>query len=103
MKNKKRIIAVITSWLCAISAAAGTAVLPLSESAFAATADEKTFDGKHNLGETVYHNNDFNTNNDRDIKDKLYEVFEKACKKDISEITYGDLLNITTLDRKSVV
>ena len=98
MKNKKRIIAVITSWLCAISAAAGTAVLPLSESAFAATADEKTFDGKHNLGETVYHY-DFNTNNDRDIENNLYDVFIKACKKkDISEITYGDLLNITTLN-----
>lgn len=98
VKNKKRIVAVITSWLCAISAAAGTAVLPLSESAFAATAAEKTFDGKYDLNETVYHNNDFNTNNDRDIENNLYDVFEKACKKDISEITYGDLLNITTLN-----
>ena len=98
VKNKKRIVAVITSWLCAISAAAGTAVLPLSESAFAATAAEKTFDGKHNLDDIVYHD-DFNTNNDSDIEDNLYDVFIKACKKkDISEITYGDLLNITTLN-----
>ena len=98
MKNKKRIVAVITSWLCAISAAAGTAVLPLSESAFAATAAEKTFDGKYDLDKSVYFNKDFNTNNDRDIEDNLYEVFQKACKKDIKEITYGDLLNITTLN-----
>lgn len=99
VKNKKKIIAIITSWLCAVSAAAGTAVLPLSESAFAAAADEKTFDGKHYMDDRVYYNDDFDVEiDDSDVKDKLYEVFEKACKKDIKEITYGDLLKITTLN-----
>lgn len=98
MKNKKKIIAIITSWLCAVSAAAGTAVLPLSESAFAATADEKTFDGKHDLDESVNFADYDVEIDDSDVKDKLYEVFEKACKKDIDEITYGDLLKISSLN-----
>ncbi len=100
MKNKKRIVAIITSWLCAISAAAGTAVLPLSVSAYAADK-EYTFDKQHRLDEVIYRGNsidDFDAENYDDVQDKLLEVFEKACRKDFDEITYGDLLKITTLN-----
>lgn len=100
MKNKKRIVAIITSWLCAISAAAGTAVLPLSVSAYAADK-EYTFDKQHRLDEVIYRSSSidlFDTDNYDDVQDKLLEVFEKACRKDIDEITYGDLLKITTLN-----
>lgn len=101
MKNKKRIVAIITSWLCAISAAAGTAVLPLSVSAYAADEDEYTFDKKYRLDDVVYRSGSidlFDTDNYSDVQDKLLEVFEKACRKDYDEITFGDLLKITTLN-----
>lgn len=100
MKNRKKIVAIITSWLCAASVAAGTAVLPLSVSAFAADK-EYTFDKQHRLDDVIYRDyasDDFDTDNDADVQDKLLEVFEKACRKDFDEITYGDLLKITTLN-----
>ena len=101
MKNKKRIVAIITSWLCAASVAAGTAVLPLSVSAFAADEEEYTFDKKYRLNEAIYRSSSidlFDTDNDAEVQDKLLEVFEKACRKDYDEITFGDLLKITTLN-----
>lgn len=96
MKNKKRIIAIITSWLCAVSSAAGTAVLPLSVSAFAAD-EEYTFDKQYRLDATVS-DRFFDAENDSEVQDKLIEVFEKACRKDIDEITFRDLNKITTLN-----
>jgi len=100
VKNKKKIVAIITSWLCAASVAAGTAVLPLSVSAFAAD-EEYTFDKQHRLDDVIYRgysSDDFDAENDADVQDKLLEVFEKACRKNFDEITYGDLLKITTLN-----
>lgn len=94
MKIGKRVLSAVTAGICAFSLFSGTA--PLTLSAFAEEV-EKTFDGLHYLTDEV-RSGDFRTDNDGEVQDKLEEVFEKACQKDIDEITYGDLLKITSLD-----
>lgn len=96
MKIGKRILSAITAGICAFSFLSGTIAPTLTLSAFAEEA-EKTFDGLHYLTDEV-RSGDFRTNNDGEVQDKLEEVFEKACQKDIDEITYGDLKKITSLD-----
>lgn len=93
MKIRKRVVSIITAGICAFSVLSGTA--PLSLSAFAEET-EKTFDGLHNLTDEVH--SDFHTVNETEVKDKLEEVFEKACGKDFDAITYGDLQRITSLN-----
>lgn len=94
MKIGKRVLSAVTAGICAFSLFSGTA--PLTLSAFAEEV-EKTFDGLHYLTDEV-RSGDFRSDNDGEVQDKLEEVFEKACQKDIDEITYGDLLKITSLD-----
>ena len=94
MKIGKRVLSAVTAGICAFSLFSGTA--PLTLSAFAEEV-EKTFDGLHYLTDEV-RSGDFRTDNDGEVQDKLEEVFEKACQKDIDEITYGDLLKITSLN-----
>ncbi len=93
VKIRKRVVSIITAGICAFSVLSGTA--PLSLSAFAEET-EKTFDGLHNLTDEVH--SDFHTVNETEVKDKLEEVFEKACGKDFDAITYGDLQRITSLN-----
>ena len=96
MKIKGKIVSALTAGICAFSALSGTIAPSLSLSAFAAEI-EKTFDGLHDLTDEVYYS-DFSTANKTEVQEKLKEVFEKACRKDIDEITYGDLQKITNLN-----
>ena len=94
MKIGRKVLSIITAGACAFSLFSGTA--PLSLSAFAAEA-EQTFDGLHDLTDEVL-NIDFRTDNKTEVKDKLEEVFEKACGKSFDRITYGDLKRISSLN-----
>ena len=96
MKIRGKIVSALTAGICAFSALSGTTAPLLSLNAFAEDI-EKTFDGLHYLTDEVY-SSDFRTANKDEVQDKLEEVFEKACRKDIDEITYGDLQKITSLN-----
>ena len=94
MKIRGKIVSALTAGICAFSVLSGTIAPSLSMSAFAADI-EYTFDGLHNLASRV---GDFSTRNPADVQEKLLEVIEDACGKDIYDITYGDLQTITNLD-----
>lgn len=94
MKIRGKIVSALTAGICAFSVLSGTIAPSLSMSAFAADI-EYTFDGLHNLASRV---GDFSTRNPADVQEKLLEVIEDACGKDIYDITYGDLQKITNLD-----
>ncbi len=97
MKIRGKIVSALTAGICAFSALSGTTAPLLSLNAFAADTD-RTFDDTYELDEYVDYDKFFDTDNEIEVQDKLEEVFEKACRKDIDEITYGDLQKITSLN-----
>ena len=91
MKIKERVLSILTAGVLA-----GSLVQP---AAFAADEDkvEYTFDKKYELTDTVSLSL-FDTENEKEVHDKLIEVIERACRNDVGEITYGDLKRVTSLD-----
>ena len=90
MTLTKKLLSVMTA--AAIAAASVPAVL--SSSAFAATTTDVSYDYT-DLVESKYF---YYTGCTDEVKKELQKVFENATKKELSEITYGDLEKITSLN-----
>lgn len=90
MTLTKKLLSVMTA--AAIAAASVPAAL--TSSAFAATTTSVSNDSKDIVDSKYF----FYTGCTDEVKESLQKVFESTTKKELSEITFGDLENITSLN-----
>lgn len=97
MFNMKKLLAAATAVVISFSfvMSAEQAVYAVSSTA----NDEKTFDGRYSLTDTVEIFGLFSTLNDSDTQDKLETALKrKFGGKALDEVTFGDLAKVTSLD-----